>query len=693
MTSEDEVWVQTQITVTPEEDAMIREISHSAILSSSPDVPLDVEDKIVYRREFSQIPFLDTDSEYKIIDIKPPVSIDLFVPRQDEGIQTYLQGITDVRISQEYKDEATQTLYMASPCPPLEYYRDIMMSMQEVPMPTMKTTMAAETIISFPPDALLNDVAEELSAKKIKEEELEEFTSEFSDNEIANMMVPDILQFALARALWILDPRLHEVETSDKEVQTMIKYNNHTDIMIVDSETQTDLTCEPKDSNSKLLSNYFETKNMIFDYLEDWLSKGIDAIAVVDGIMNEIIDKCTEMIRFPMKDETMQTIVTYKLSGEKEQDILRRLRHGIVVDPMEATMVVPPLIDDLLESVCQIVSANAPKAVKCIMPTVLRRTMNIIDKLEELHTELQPKPLDDVLAARRKKILDSMSKAETETISTQTTIGGVSEVQKIKDKEVVCSICRRPSVCQYCAIEEDVPQDQPKMLRTQDILLAYKPCYIVTTLSEKEKSQTPPPPRPPLKKIFPPVRSILSTSMQSSRDSGETMNVFPEPDMMPRESVNEWSYVIDATLMKPVSIGGSHSSAGRTTSSLNNANSARYYQYPCARPKFVPSETVNALEILKNTFCSQENCITSSLEDISSCNLFKRKKVACVASSCKMCINRSSSSTDTCCLEQTCKPLSRLHLPTTNTCNQNMKSNDNFKIIPICLSHTSSSQR
>ncbi|XP_078036862.1 uncharacterized protein LOC144469982 [Augochlora pura] len=692
MTSEDEVWVQTQITVTPEEDAMIREISQSAILSSSPDVPLDVEDKIIYRRDFSQIHFFDTESDYKMTDLKPPMSIDLFVPRQDEANQTYLQGVADVSISQEYKDEATQTLYMASPYPPLEYYRDIMITMQEVPMPIMKTTMAAQTIISFPPDAQLEDVAEELSTKKITEEELEEFTTDFSDNETANMVVPDILQFVLARALWILDPRLHDIETSDKEEQTMIKYNNHTDMMIIDSETQTDLTCEPKYSNSKLLSNYLETKNLISDYLEDWLSKGIDAIAVVDEMMNEIIDNCTKMIRFPMKDETMQTIVTYKLSGEKEQDILRKLRHGIVVDPMEATMVVPPLIDDLLESVCQIVSANALEAVKCIMPIVLRRTMNIIEKLEELHTELQPKPLDGVLAARKKKILDSMSKAETETIATQTVIGGVDEVQKIKDKEVVCSICRRPSVCQYCAVEEDVPQDQPKMLRTQDILLAYKPCYIVTTLSEKEKSQTlPPPPPPPVKKIFPPMKYMLSTSMQSSRDSGETMDVFPEPDIMPQESVNEWSYVNDATLMKPVSIDGTHSNAGRT-SSLNHANSACCYQYPSARPKFVPSETVNALEILKNTFCSQENCITSSLEDISSCNMYKKKNVACVVSSCKACVNRSSSSIDTCCLEQTCKPLSRLHLPTSNIYNQNIKSNDNFKIIPICLSHTSSNQ-
>ncbi|XP_076655123.1 uncharacterized protein LOC143360291 [Halictus rubicundus] len=697
MTSEDEVWVQTRITVTPEDDATIREISKTAILSSSPDVPL-LLDKIVYRRGTSQMHFLGTlDSEIATLETWPRVSLGSYVPRQDADNQTYLQGVPEVHISAEYRDEATQTLYMASPCPPLAYYKDIMTSMREAPMPMPMTTMATETIISFPADTPQDTVTEELSTK-MTEEEIEEFACEFTEEENANMEIPDILNFVLERALWIIDPRIEkEIESSDKEVQTSIKFNNHTNMMIIDCETQTDLTCQPKDSNSMLLSNYFETKNMVSDYLENWLSEGIEAIAVVDEIMNEIIDKCTERLKFPMKDETMQTIVTYRLSGEKEQDILKKLRHGIVVDPMEGSFVVEPLIDDLLECVCQVVSNNAPKAVKCVLYFILKRTMTIIDKLEELQIESQPKPLDDVLARRRQKILDSMPKTETETVYTQTTIGGVSEVQKIKDKEVVCSICRRPSVCQYCAVgEDDDPREQPKILRTQDILLAYKPCYIVTTLSQKEMKVQPPP--PPVKKIFPPVKSIVSSSEYSSRYSGDTMDVLPEPEIAPQESVNEWSYVIDATVMKPVSIGETRSSASRTISSLDKLKSQSCDQYRCAPPKPISSETANALEILKNTFCSQESCMASSLEHFSNCCLFKKRTSGCAQPPCIACINRSSSSSsaNTCCIEQTRKPLSRLHLPTTSTYKQNgsqihMKSNDNFKIIPICHSQMSNS--
>ncbi|XP_076297755.1 uncharacterized protein LOC143217395 [Lasioglossum baleicum] len=693
--SDDEVWVQTQITVTPQDDAIIREISKTAILSSTPEVPL-LLDRVLYRRGTSHMHFV-TDVELTPSGTRP-ISLESYIPKLDTEMQTYLQGVPEVHISNEYRDEATQTLYMASPCPPLAYYKDIMTSMQETSMPMLKATMAAETVISFPPDTPQDTVVEELSTK-VGDRDIRELTTYFTEKEQASMLAPDIMNFVLERALWIIDPKIDKkIKLADKEVQTSIKVNNVTNMAIIDNETQTDLTCEPKDSNSMLLSNYLEAKNMVSDYLENWLSEGIEAIAVVDEIIHEIVDKCTERLKSPMKDQTMQTIVTYRLSGEKEQDILRKLRNGIVVDPMEASFVVEPLIDDLLESVCRIVSNNAPKAVKCILHFVLRRTMTIIDKLEELQLESQPKPLDDVLAKRRQKILDSMPKTETETVYTQTTIGGVSEVQKIKDKEVVCSICRRPSVCQYCAVEQDdAPWEQPKMLRTQDILLAYKPCYIVTTLSEREMNVKPPP--PPVKKIFQPVKSMLSSSEYSSRPSGDTMDVLPEPEIMPQESVNEWSYVIDATVMKPVSIGETRSSASRTTSSLDKAKSRSYDQYTCGAPKSVSSETANALKILKNTFCSQENCVTSSLEDLADRCLIKNRRIPCVQSPCVACINRSSSSfssVNNCCIEQSCKPVSRLRLPTTNTYKQNgsqnhTKSNDNFKIIPICLSQISNS--
>lgn len=127
MTSEEEAWAQTRITVTPEDDATIREIAKSTVLSSAPDIPLILDDKIVYRRSFSRIQFPETkELKDSITELKKQDILEQFIPKQDAGNQTYLQGTQVVRISVEYKDETTQTLYMSSPCPPLTYYKDIL---------------------------------------------------------------------------------------------------------------------------------------------------------------------------------------------------------------------------------------------------------------------------------------------------------------------------------------------------------------------------------------------------------------------------------------------------------------------------------------------------------------------------------------------------------------------------------------
>lgn len=130
MTSEEDAWAQTRITVTPEDDATIREIAKSTVLSSAPDIPLILDDKIVYRRSFSRIQFPDAKELKESTTLKEELKkqdiFDLFIPKQDAGNQTYLQGIQVVRISAEYKDGTTQTLYMSSPCPPLTYFKDIL---------------------------------------------------------------------------------------------------------------------------------------------------------------------------------------------------------------------------------------------------------------------------------------------------------------------------------------------------------------------------------------------------------------------------------------------------------------------------------------------------------------------------------------------------------------------------------------
>lgn len=85
-----------------------------------------------------------------------------------------------------------------------------------------------------------------------------------------------------------------------------------------------------------------------------------------------------------------------------------------------------------------------------------------------------------------------MMKKRTETAATQTELAGVPEIAKLKPKDILCSVCARESICHLCltAQEENLtpPKEDTKILRTQDILLAYNPCYVIATASEEEKN-------------------------------------------------------------------------------------------------------------------------------------------------------------------------------------------------------------
>lgn len=98
--------------------------------------------------------------------------------------------------------------------------------------------------------------------------------------------------------------------------------------------------------------------------------------------------------------------------------------------------------------------------------------------------------MEQILDRRRKMIVESMLKKETKTALTQTGLAGVPQVTKMKEpKEVLCSICVKQSLCQWCVEAQDKKLSETseimKLRRTQDILLAYKPCYIVATASEE----------------------------------------------------------------------------------------------------------------------------------------------------------------------------------------------------------------
>lgn len=256
--------------------------------------------------------------------------------------------------------------------------------MNDVRMPVLKTTTAVSTIISFHPKTLNHIVSEKLSTDVAKVE-LEKFVSEVTEEEKTEMVVNEIVHFLIARALWIINPaNLEDVEVTDKETETYVRFNYSTNSFIIDCETQTDLTCEPKKSNTTLLSEYCETRNVISSILEDCLSRGIESRIMINDIINEIIDKCTERIRYPMVDQDTQTIVTYRSHGKKEEDVLRKLKLNVVVDPQEAMTVIEPLMDDLLQLVSDTVTRNAVTVVRCTLELILRRTMTVITKLMEL---------------------------------------------------------------------------------------------------------------------------------------------------------------------------------------------------------------------------------------------------------------------------------------------------------------------
>lgn len=253
-------------------------------------------------------------------------------------------------------------------------------------MPMLMVNNATITILGFDP-VTIEDIVMQQLATHITEEELEDFELELTDEDEAEMEAVQILHFIIARACWIVDPATHkEGGMVDKETQTRIRFNYHTNTLTSDRDTQTELTCEPKKSNTTLLSDYLETKNMILNFLEDCLSEGLETGIVVEDIMNEIVDRCTERIRYPMREQITQTIAS-RLHGEKEENVLRRLKIEMIVDPLETSIIVLPLMDTLLQAACDAVSTNASVSAKRITDAILRRTMTIIDRLMELEKE------------------------------------------------------------------------------------------------------------------------------------------------------------------------------------------------------------------------------------------------------------------------------------------------------------------
>lgn len=114
MSDNEETWAQTQFTLTPEDDGLLREISNSVTLSAQADTPLKLNgDSIVHKQPLDQKHLIDPD------ELQNESS-------RSTAIQTFLQGARVVEIPIECRDEASQTLYMRGPCPPIKSYKDVL---------------------------------------------------------------------------------------------------------------------------------------------------------------------------------------------------------------------------------------------------------------------------------------------------------------------------------------------------------------------------------------------------------------------------------------------------------------------------------------------------------------------------------------------------------------------------------------
>lgn len=239
-------------------------------------------------------------------------------------------------------------------------------------MPVFKINHSSQTMITIDPRTSQDEAVNDLS-RRTHEKYQENFAENIVDEEA---IILEILNFLLSRAFWISDPVQDRtsVEVKCQDTQTTIRYNRNTDSIVLDNETQTKLTCKPRHSNSKLLAEYEETKGFVQSCLDECL-RGIEPRIIIDDLIDEIIMKGAKRLKYPMKDRLIQTMASYKSRDIKEEDVLRKLKIPVIVDPFEASIVVLPLTEDLLLSTCDEISRRARSGVKNILNSLIRQTV------------------------------------------------------------------------------------------------------------------------------------------------------------------------------------------------------------------------------------------------------------------------------------------------------------------------------
>ncbi|XP_043464127.1 uncharacterized protein LOC122499710 isoform X2 [Leptopilina heterotoma] len=515
---EGDVWAQTIFTITPQENGTLREIIEETQISGNPNEKLELEENNIIREHKIESPakhVIDSDELSR-------------EPFAEVECQTYIQDIEKIHIPIEFKDEASQTFYIGTRCRVENVVKEVIAGISKKSLPILKSGEKSQTIVTFDVNYPRDEIIEKLVANQdSKISEIKRISS--TEENIFQIHIWHLLNYIIDRVFWNSDPEEPIREYRDVESQTDIICNWKTGKVIFNQETQTQLTCEPKVSNSKLIGDYLETKNFVINFVEDCLSKGVYNRMIIDDIFEEILNNCSREIRFPFLDNGAQTLATYKtVDDDGDEDILKKLRRPLAVDPEESKIVINHLMNDFIEDVFVAIAKEIEVTVKFILCVLIRNSILIAVQLREKRKIKEPKLLDTVFIERKKK-LAKRERPKVITVSTQTKLAGVPEVKKIgellESTKIFCSACATESeCCHFCTESRNsdfhFTMKQTEILQTQDILLTYKPCYIENKL---RNVKTPRLQVPQLSEKSEKIHKICSPSTNSETSTNSSM--------------------------------------------------------------------------------------------------------------------------------------------------------------------------
>ncbi|XP_011309586.1 uncharacterized protein [Fopius arisanus] len=600
---ENDTWAQTLFTITPEEDGYLREITDETVISAPEDLPLVLDtENIAYRETLVKI----------TRDFVDPRELEK-TEFQESECQTYMKGIPKVEYVISHQDEASQTLFIGRNCPPPpgQTARPVVDILNKKVLPKLKKSQLVQTIITVLEDLPQTAFLEGLLQKITDEEQNDpELMVNATETELTKIETLDLLNFLLDRTIWIADTTPDVlVQTRDILVETKIKYNERLTGFMIDFEGQTNLSLQPAKSTSKLLDDYLKVKHFVEDVLEGVMDSGVHDRIFVDDFVDEIIDRCSEFVRLPLKDEAIQTLASGRPFDAKDDEILETLRRSVIADPVQTTEMVLPIVSHILDRVSEIVAVDSRAAAQFVVDKVVHKANAIGKKLYDIKNAGRGPPIDEIFALRRRKLMVSMpKKREMEDASTQTGLAGVPQIRKFQEnKEVVCCVCPTNSKCRWCS-EENTPPKDMRPFRTQDILLAYKPCYVVMDPGDATPDMKRPCAQdPPVQIAF--SDHETSTELLNSSERCSCM-IQTEGKLDVAESTSGWSHVIatDAWLLPSTP---SHQSKSTMSVKISESNcKSTRSQIP------IPKTTMEALQVLKSTFCNRETCPgVSSIED------------------------------------------------------------------------------